>query len=91
VRHPASVALPQGLALFCQMGVTMDSKIYIEWRARGEKWVVENRGQVLARFDTKLEAKAWVRHHYPGEGFEEERVQVRDNSPYGAKPGQWTK
>jgi hypothetical protein len=69
----------------------MDSKIYIEWRAREEKWVVENRGQILARFDTKLEAKEWVRRQYPGEGFEEERVVVRGDSPKGAKPGQWMK
>jgi len=69
----------------------MDSKIYIEWRSREGKWVVENRGQILARFDTKLEAKKWVRRHYPGEGFEEERVVVREDSPKGAKPGQWMK
>jgi hypothetical protein len=33
----------------------MDTKVYLEWRAKLEKWVVEYRGQVQAQFDTKAE------------------------------------
>jgi hypothetical protein len=69
----------------------MDSKTYIDWRESENQWVVGKRGQIVARFETKLDAINWVRRHYPGEGFEEERVQVRENSPRGAKRGQWMK
>jgi hypothetical protein len=79
------------ILLYSDLGVIMDSKIYIEWGAREKKWCVKNCGQTLARFDTKEEAKSWVRRNYPGEGFEEERVVVREDSPRGAKRGQWMK
>jgi hypothetical protein len=67
----------------------MDSKLYIEWRKRLEKWVVEYRGQDLARFNAKGEAEEWVQRNYPNHGYETERVRVRENSPKGAKVGQW--
>jgi hypothetical protein len=67
----------------------MDTKYYIEWREQSQKWIVEHRGQIQAWFDTKAEAEAWGRSAYPGKGHESERVQVRENSPRGAKPGQW--
>ena len=67
----------------------MDSKLYIEWRQKLEKWVVEYREQIQAQFDTKAEAVQWLRRNFPDHGYETERVQVRSNSPRGAKPGQW--
>jgi hypothetical protein len=67
----------------------MDSKLYIEWRPSLNKWVVEFRGQSQNKCDTKAEAIAWVERYYPDHGWESERVQVRENSPKGAKRGQW--
>lgn len=67
----------------------MDTKVYLEWRAKLEKWVVEYRGQVQAQFDTKAEADQWMRASFPDHGKERERVQKRKNSPRGAKVGEW--
>jgi hypothetical protein len=67
----------------------MEARIYIEWHERAGKWFVETHSQVLGKFDTKQEAKDWVRRTYPGHGFDEERVVVREDSPKGAKRGQW--
>jgi hypothetical protein len=36
-------------------GSQMDSKVYLEWRAKLGKWVVEYHGQVQAQFDTKAQ------------------------------------
>ena len=67
----------------------IDTKYYVERRARVKKWVVEYRGEVKASFDTKEEAELWGRRNYPGHGHESERVQVRENSPRGARRGEW--
>jgi hypothetical protein len=67
----------------------MDSKLYIEWREKLGKWVVEYRGDIISRHDTKAEALRWKRLHYPDHGHESERVQVRENSPRGVKRGEW--
>jgi hypothetical protein len=67
----------------------MDTKYYIEKPKKIQKWVLEYQDVVQAKFDTKTEAKEWGRKHFPGHGHESERVQVRENSPKGAKKGQW--
>lgn len=67
----------------------MDSKIYLEWRTKRGKWVVEYRGQVQAQFDTKEQGERWMQTNFPDHGKERERVQVRKNSPGGAKIGEW--
>jgi hypothetical protein len=67
----------------------MDTKYYVEWRERIQKWVVEYRGSVQATFDTKQEAEDWGKRNFPGHGHESERVQVRKNSPKRAKRGEW--
>lgn len=67
----------------------MDTKYYVEWRERIQKWVVEYRGSVQATFDTKEEAEEWGRRNFRGHGHESERVQVRSNSPHGARRGEW--
>lgn len=67
----------------------MDSKLYIEWRERLGKWVVEYRGNVVSQHNTQAEAEQWKRAQYPNQGYEVERVQVRNNSPRGVKVGEW--
>jgi hypothetical protein len=67
----------------------MDSKLYIEWRERLGKWIVEYQGHVVSQHDTKAKAEEWVERSYPDHAYETERVQVRKNSPRGAKRGQW--
>jgi hypothetical protein len=67
----------------------MDTKYYIEWHERKGKWVVKYRGDIKAEFDRKKEPREWGRANYPGQGHEEERVQVRENSPRGARKGEW--
>jgi hypothetical protein len=52
----------------------MDTKVYLEWRAKLGKWVVEYRGQVQAQFDTKAEGDQWMRANFPDRGKERERV-----------------
>jgi len=66
-----------------------DSKYYIEWHENIKKWVVKYRGQIYAQFDTKVEAHDWGQRNFPDHGHEEERVVVRENSPRGAKRGEW--
>jgi hypothetical protein len=70
-------------------GSQMDSKVYLEWRAKLGKWVVEYRGQVQAQFDTKAQGEQWMRTNFPNHGKERERVQKRTNSPHGVKVGEW--
>jgi hypothetical protein len=67
----------------------MDSKLYIQWREKVGKWVVEYRGNVVSRHDTQEEAEQWKKSHYPNHGHEKERVQVRKNSPPGVRVGEW--
>jgi hypothetical protein len=67
----------------------MDTKYYIEWHAKIGKWVVKYLGKIQAHFDTQAEALQWGRGSFPGHGHETERVQVRENSPRGVKPGEW--
>ena len=67
----------------------MDSKLYIEWREKLGKWVIEYRGNVVSQHNTQLEAEQWKQTHYPNHGHEIERVQVRSNSPRGARVGEW--
>lgn len=67
----------------------MDSKVYLEWRAKLNKWVVEYRGQIQAQFDTKAEGDAWMIVNFPDHGKERERVVKRKNSPRGVKVGEW--
>ncbi len=67
----------------------MDTKYYVEWRERIQKWVVEYRGDIKAKFGTKEEAEQWGRANYPGHGHDSERVQVRKNSPRGVRRGEW--
>lgn len=66
-----------------------DTKYYIEWHERIAKWVVKYKGQIVATFDTKIEAHNWGRRNFLGHGHEEERVVVRGNSPTRAKVGEW--
>lgn len=66
-----------------------DTKYYVEWHVRLGKWVVKYKGVIQARFDTKAEAEDWGRRHFPGHGHDSERVQVRKNSPRGARRGEW--
>jgi len=66
----------------------MDTKVYLEWRAKLGKWVIEYRGQVQAQFDTKAAGNQWTRANFPDHGKERERVQKRKNSPRGAKVGE---
>jgi hypothetical protein len=67
----------------------MDTKYYIDGRERIQKWLVEYRGNVQARFDTKEEAEEWRRLNFRGHGHDSERVQVRKNSPRGVKWEEW--
>jgi hypothetical protein len=67
----------------------MDTKVYLEWRAKLGKCVVEYRGQIKAQFDTKAEGDQWMRVNFPDHGKERERVQKRKNSPRDAKVGEW--
>jgi hypothetical protein len=67
----------------------MDTKYYIEKQKKSQKWAVEYQGDTHGGFDTKDEARDWGKRKYPGHGHEEERVQVRKNSPRGAKRGEW--
>jgi hypothetical protein len=67
----------------------MDSKVYLEWRAKLGKWVVEYQGQVQAQFETKAQGDRWMQANFPNHGKERERVQKRKNSPRGAKVGEW--
>jgi hypothetical protein len=67
----------------------MDSKVYLEWRAKLGKWVIEYHGQVQAQFDTKAQGDQWMLANFPNQGKERERVQKRKNSPRGVKVGEW--
>lgn len=67
----------------------MDSKLYIEWSESLENWVVKYQGQVVSQHRTQSHAEQWVQGNYPNHGYEIERVQVRRNSPRGAKKGEW--
>jgi hypothetical protein len=53
----------------------MDSKLYIEWRERLKKLVVEYRGTILAQFDTQDEAREWKQRNYPDHGHEIEEFR----------------
>jgi hypothetical protein len=52
VPRGVAVALLETVALVyspaCQEAATMDSKVYLEWRAKLNKWVVEYQGQTIA-------------------------------------------
>ena len=67
----------------------MDTKYYVDWVASENQWVVRYRGQVYGRFDTQAEAEAFGKRTFPGQGHDTERVVVRENSPRGARRGQW--
>jgi hypothetical protein len=69
----------------------MDTKLYVEWRKTLGKWIVRYQGQVISQHDTQAQAQEWVERNYPGHAYETERVQVRENSPRGAKRGEWRK
>jgi len=66
-----------------------DTKYYIEKHKKIEKWVVKFQGGIKAEFGTKKEAQKWGKRNFPGHGHEEERVQVRSNSPRGVREGEW--
>ena len=67
----------------------MDTKLYVEWRSTLGKWIVKFQGRVVSQHDTQAEAQKWVDRNYASHAYETERVQVRKNSPRGAKPGEW--
>lgn len=67
----------------------MDTKVYVEWRASLEKWTVRFRGAIHASFNTQAQAVDWAVRSFPGHAVEIERVQVRENSPRGVRPGEW--
>jgi hypothetical protein len=67
----------------------MDTKYYIEWREKIQRWAVAYQGNVQAKFNTKVEAEEWGRRNFSGHGHDSERVQVRRNSPRGARRGEW--
>jgi hypothetical protein len=67
----------------------MDTKYYVEWRERIQKWVVEYRGSIQGKFDTKEQAENWGKRNFPGHGHDSERVQVRKNSPPHVRRGEW--
>lgn len=67
----------------------MDSKVYLVWRAKLNKWIVEYWGQIRAQFDRKDEGDAWMIANFPDHGKERERVVTRKNSPRGVKVGEW--
>jgi hypothetical protein len=69
----------------------MDTKLYVEWRETLKKWVVKFQGRVISQHDTQADAQKWVERHYPSHAYETERVEVRKNSPRGARPGEWRK
>lgn len=69
----------------------MDTKLYVEWRETIKKWVVKFQGRVISQHDTQADAQKWVERHYPSHAYETERVEVRKNSPRGARPGEWRK
>jgi len=77
------------LSIFASIGGTMDTKYYVDWRERIQKWVVLYHGDVQATFDIKEEAEEWGRRNFRGHGHESERVMVRKNSPRGARRGEW--
>jgi hypothetical protein len=58
----------------------MGSKVYLEWRAKLGKWVVEYPAQVQAQFETKAQGHQWMQANFPNLGKERERVQKRKNS-----------
>ena len=67
----------------------MDTKYYVEWHPKENHWVVKYRGQIYARFNTQAQALDYGKSTFPGHSHETERVQVRENSPRGVKPGEW--
>lgn len=67
----------------------MDSKFYIEWHGSLGKWVVKYADHIQAQFNNQEEALHWGQRNYRNHGREIERVQVRSNSPRGAKVGEW--
>jgi hypothetical protein len=69
----------------------MDTKLYVEWRKTLGKWIVRFQGRVISQHDTQAQAQGWVERNYPSHAYETERVQVRENSPRGAKRGEWHK
>ena len=69
----------------------MDTKLYLEWRVRIGKWIVSYHGRVISQHETQAQAEKWVKRNYPSHAYEIERVQVRENSPPGAKRGEWRK
>jgi hypothetical protein len=73
------------------LGEIMDTKLYVEWRETLGKWIVKYQGRVISQHDTQAQAQKWVEHNYPSHAYETERVQVRENSPRGAKRGEWHK
>ena len=44
----------------------MNSKVYVEWREKLNKSVVEYRGSIVSRHDTQDEAEEWRKRHYAG-------------------------
>jgi hypothetical protein len=69
----------------------VDAKLYVEWHKALGKWVVKFHGRVISQHDNQAQAQEWVERNYPSHSYETERVQVRKNSPRGAKPGEWRK
>jgi hypothetical protein len=67
----------------------LDTKLYIEWRETLGKWIVKYQGRVFSQHDTQAKAETWVQRNYPSHAYEVERVQVRENSPRGARRGEW--
>jgi hypothetical protein len=41
--------------------------------------------------DARKDGLGWVERNYPSHAYETERVQVRENSPRGARRGEWRK
>jgi len=67
----------------------MDAKMYIVWRGASGVWVVLFHGNILHESDTQEKARDWLLRTHPGQGYEIERVQVRENSPPNARIGEW--
>jgi hypothetical protein len=52
-------------------------------------WVVKYRGRITSHRAVQGQAERRLKRDYPNHGYEIERVQVRKNSPHGARLGEW--
>jgi len=66
----------------------MSRRLCETWESASETWATR---RVISQHDTQAQAQQWVERNYPSHAYETERVQVRENSPRGAKRGEWRK